>query len=267
MIPLSIIVVSKTDLAGLNIKDKLIEHHAFKEVEKEFDSNPLYSDGKHSLVTLEKEQVYADFLDSIDTDLFVFASKHYSKAGEQAFTVHSIGNFATADYGGKPMSLSPTHAGAIKAAMACFKSEVDSKKLDFKVSFEVTHHGPYLTKPSVFVELGSNETGWNNQLGGEVTAKAVMAACNAPPIKGTVCIGGPHYAPNFTKKFFEGGLNPTFIIPKHHVGSLTKDLLRQAVEKSIGGIEGIALDWKGLGTHKELVKSVLEGFDLPVKRI
>ena len=260
-------MASKADLAGLNIKKALIERHGFKETSKVFDSNPVYSDGRHSLVTLEKEQVYADFLDSIETDLFVFASKHYSKAGEQAFTVHSIGNFATADYGGKPMSLSPTHAGAIKAAMDCFREEVNSKGLDFKVSFEVTHHGPCLSKPSVFVELGSNEKGWSNPEGAGVAAKAVMAACNAKPCKGVVGIGGPHYAPNFTKKFFEGEFVPAFIIPKHHVGVLTNGLLSQAVEKSVGGIEAIALDWKGLGTHKELVRLVLEGFDLPVKRI
>ncbi|MBU2477292.1 hypothetical protein KKG83_07535, partial [Candidatus Micrarchaeota archaeon] len=94
------IIVSKTDPAGLNISNHLIKEFNFEKTEKSFDSNPIYSFSaektkqEFSLIFIEQKQVFADYLNELETDLFVFASKHSSESKTPTLSVHPIGNFS-----------------------------------------------------------------------------------------------------------------------------------------------------------------------------
>jgi D-aminoacyl-tRNA deacylase len=64
----------------------------------------------------------------------------------------------------------------------------------YRVSYEVTHHGPTgLHIPSFFVEIGSTDKEWTDPRAGEAAAEAILDAVliNAVPLIG---FGGTHYA-------------------------------------------------------------------------
>ncbi|MDO8627412.1 MAG: D-aminoacyl-tRNA deacylase, partial [Candidatus Diapherotrites archaeon] len=99
------IIVSKTDIAGMNAKQILVEEKGFKETSREFDGNKVFefhnSLGEFELITLEEVQIFADKVNDLETDFLVFASKHANKSGQAEFTVHALANWGKAEYGGK----------------------------------------------------------------------------------------------------------------------------------------------------------------------
>jgi len=68
----------------------------------------------------------------------------------------------------------------------------------YRVSYEVTHHGPTgLSRPSFFVEIGSTEKEWADPVAGRAVAEAVLGAEPAAAVP-LIGIGGTHYAPRET---------------------------------------------------------------------
>ena len=90
--------------------------------------------------------------------------------------------------------------------MKDLKRKVKSYGLDdeFSVSFETTHHGPWLTSPSLFIEIGSTEEKWGHEVAASVLADVIISGLNLDgdsgipiinPKKIVFCLGGGHYAP------------------------------------------------------------------------
>jgi len=109
----------------------------------------------------------------IDADLFIFISKHKAEEGRASLTCHAIGNFGKADKGGKEKTLCTNNSIFLKNIFIELNNNV---KEPYEVTLEATHHGPYLEKPVLFVELGSNEKYWEDKKGGNIVAKSVIGA-------------------------------------------------------------------------------------------
>ena len=88
--------------------------------------------------------------------------------------------------------------------------------LDFEVTFEVTHHGPYLTTPTLFIEIGSSEATWGSIDAADAIARA-LSSVDVASYPAAMGIGGGHYAPRFTesslgKKISFGHMLPNYAI-------------------------------------------------------
>jgi len=124
------IIVSKQDLAGMNIKESLISDFGFQKSTGLFDSNPVFTksiaQASFSLFTLNELHLFSDNLDSqIQADFIVFASKH--KGNVPCFSVHAPGNFSDAEFGGKVMQISLASALLNKnLLLALFKNAAKS---------------------------------------------------------------------------------------------------------------------------------------------
>lgn len=57
-------------------------------------------------------------------------------------------------------------------------------------------------------------------------------------------IGGGHYAPKQTKRALEGDLAFGHILPKY-AQPVDEAMLTKAIERTLGGVEAIYVDWKG----------------------
>ena len=70
-----------------------------------------------------------------------------------------------------------------------------------ELTMEATHHGPFVDKPAVFVEIGSTEKEWNDKNNGKIIAETIMSGLNDENenYKIAVGIGGGHYCNNFNK--------------------------------------------------------------------
>lgn len=270
------IIASSKDPAGINIKNNLIELFDFQKTDEKFDNNDVYQCNlqKNQIANLYLTNSDLIFLERVDkkisADVFIFASKHRSKENTPSFTVHPIGNWNKADFGGKDKELCPSSAVLLKDLFIELNKNffLLKKEKNFEVTMEVTHHGPYLEKPAVFVEIGSTEKEWNNKENGEIIAKTIIGALNNENnnYKIAIGIGGTHYCSNFNKIISKTDIAFSHICPKYMLEKLDEGLVNQAIGKTMEKVDFFVLDWKGLGTEKQRIVELLKSLNLKIKR-
>ena len=219
-----LLVASTKDVASLNIKEKILNHYPFHNTAKLFQENTTYfaeiNGKKVTLVTLNEESVKAQNLpeEFPQTNLIVFISRHSSQSGRPTLSVHTPGNFGNAELGGFPKTLSVSPALAMQNALKGLLHYKEKLNLNYEVSFECTHHGPSLNVPTMFVELGSSITQWNDSKAAEAVAHSAMSAIASftlSPTSAVLGIGGTHYNQKFTLMTLMGEVSFGHIIPKY----------------------------------------------------
>ena len=266
------IISSSKDHAGINIRNNLIELPGFEESGEKFEGTSVYQYNKIPNKTIKlyltsQDLIFAERIDrKINSDIFIFASKHRSKENTKSFAAHPIGNWGKADFGGEEGKLCFSSAVLLKNLFLELNNA--AKDTSFEITMEATHHGPYIEKPAVFVEIGSTEKEWNDNLNGKVIADTIMNSLKNENknYKIAVGIGGLHYCNNFNKIVLKTGTAFSHICPKHLLGKLDEILIKQAIEKTSERIDFILLDWKGLGTEKQRIIDLLKNLNLEVKR-
>lgn len=242
-----VIVTSQTDIAGTNVYNDLAQNFGFAK-EGDFEGKPRFRKGDVLLIATERTQVSANHLDEyFDAEYYVFASRHKSASREKTLTVHAPGNLTEeAKVGGRPKELAFCNADAMKAALVELKKARDELGLKYKVSMEVTHHGPSeLEKPVTFVEVGSGEEEWNDKNAVRAVARATLkAAENEKVFEKAIGVGGGHYAPRHTMLALTSDVAIGHIIPNYAIDALEEDIFLEAVEKMKADFA--FLDWKGM---------------------
>jgi len=248
---LKLIVTSVKDKASLKMKEALLKLVDFKDSGDKFDEHPILVADELALVTIKEELIYADHVDGLlGADLAIFASRHESTSKLPSLLVHVPGNWTSrADAGGRPRTLCRAKASSLKEAL--IELERMRRELGLEgwlCGVEATHHGPFLERtPALFVEVGSSEAEWLNEKAAEAAARAIIkAASSNSRYKSLIGLGGPHYAPKFTKLLLETPWAVSYIAPKYVLEELDAELIMQAVVKSEEVIEGAVLDWKGI---------------------
>jgi len=252
-------IASKKDEAGKNI---------FRHIHK--DQTFL----NHYMI--EEESINADEIGNRfnDYDFIIFATKHESKKGKPSLTVHAPGNWGKARFGGKKGEVCKTSSRFLKCLFNSLNKEAKNSGLNSKynVTLEVTHHGPYLEKLCCFIEIGSSEKEWQDKNAGEVVARSIKRSINSfenrdyndsVPVIG---IGGPHYAPNFTKIQKNSKYALSHIIPQY-VFPINKEMLEQAINKTEEDVRTAIIDWKGLKSkERQEAINLLNSLGLEYKR-
>jgi D-aminoacyl-tRNA deacylase len=194
------------------------------------------------------------------TDLLIFPSTHKSAANKKSLTIHATGNFGNADYGGEPKKLNPTSSEAIAIGLRSMANQALGSRqgaVGFEVCLEVTHHGPTIKTPLVFIEIGSTEEEWGNVEAGKVIANAIKDIIeylkpptpNPKPFTNYIGFGGPHYAPSFTKKIIENeNIAIGHILPKYQQDNVTKDIIQQMLDGS--NAKKAVFDWDGMNSEQ-----------------
>jgi D-aminoacyl-tRNA deacylase len=199
------------------------------------------------LVTIPDKKIRHENIDievheqlHIDPKIAIFLSRHRSKTGEPTLTVHPIGNFSDAQFGGQPKTIVPAAPKMMTHLLRLIKKNLQSTDLDYKVCYEVTHHGPFLQIPTLFTEVGSTEVQWQQKEPASIIATSLLELLhtyqyeeyfptNIPILLG---IGGGHYAPRFTdiafqKKVAFGHMIPTYKIDE---GTIDDEILEKTIQ-------------------------------------
>ncbi len=278
------IIVSKKDPAGMNIKECLLDLFPFKELDKKFEKNPVYQLKNITLYTVNKETIYCEDIDKRiskspggngrgmagrqiqSPDLIIFATKHEAEAKIHSLSVHAPGNWSSAKFGGRDNQLCIAPACYLKHALLVL--ERLAKNMDFEIVQEVTHHGPYLETPCMFIEIGSDLKSWQDRQAGHIIAKTIMHILENRPLKykAALGIGGTHYTPTFKKIIFKTDYALGHICPKYRLEKLTKEMIEQAIEKTKERVDLVILDWKGLGQFKEKIVNSLDELKIKTKK-
>jgi D-aminoacyl-tRNA deacylase len=272
---LILLVWSEVDEAGVNIARHVVVQGAFQETGAVFEGSPVYAAdvaGKHvTLVRLRGELVYAQDLAECfkGLELVVFLSRHSSVSGTPTLSVHVPGNLGLAELGGLPRTVSVAPACAMHAALKTMMQRASG--LAYEVSYECTHHGPSLSVPALFVELGSSVQNWRDQAAARVVADAALAAVKAFGASGgkaVVGVGGPHYNMKFTRLALADKAVFGHIIPKYAVNRVDETLLRHCVERTVEPVSHVVLDWKGIrGEDKPGLVSVIGALGLTYEKV
>lgn len=235
------IVISRQDAASTLIGDHLREVESWEE---RSDTSRPEAEGGGLYYTLpgfslrEFDALHIDLLHVErafdEVDLIVFPSRHAGDTGK-LLTTHFTGNIGSADYGGEANAVSVA-APSVLTQVYRFLSENAPSRYD--VGIEATHHGPLVTQvPSLFVEIGSSESEWNDPLPAETIASAILEL----PTDGfgtdrvIVGFGGGHYAPRFDRILSETDWSLGHIVADwslNQLSSFESGIISQLFERS-----------------------------------
>lgn len=263
------VIASKKDPAGMNIAEQLKKHGTEAGM---FEGNPVYllnieGGNEAKLYTVNKEAIDNEDIDKeIDCDMILFATKHQSKSGIPSLSVHSPGNWSKAEFGGRDRELNVAPALLLKELFS--ELEKNGSGTDFEVVMEATHHGPFVEKPIAFIEIGSTEKEWKREDAGAIIAKTIMNVLqrDLKSHRTAMGIGGMHTCPNFRKIQLGGKIALGHICPKYMLEELDREMMQQALNRTIPLADMVILDWKGLKDQKGRIKSLLDELDVEVKR-
>lgn len=225
-----LLVCSEVDLPSINMRAAL---HRLRDWEDmgEVDGVSYASCGDDVIMSIPDMHIYREGLDKeaeafgVKVDSVVVMSKHSAKSGRPALTVHPIGNYHHADYGGRSETLVRSSPVEMTDALRAIASRSDDPGV--QVCFEVTHHGPYLEKPTFYIEIGSDETHWGDLPSAEILAHVILEAEGHDGCRPLVGIGGGHYTPRFTEAALESKVAFGHMIPNYQLeGRDDEDIAR-----------------------------------------
>ena len=257
------------------------------------------------LLLIEKLHIYADGIDIIHeketaetVDEVLVLSRHAAKSGLPSLTVHAIGVPGEIPHGeegfaGGIKGIAVPPSPRFSAIYSALREESSKSELadEFEVSLETTHHGPVLTKPTLYLEIGSTESEWIRKdaamLWAAVISRVLGLSDKSPEGEwfgeGDVMIGlgGGHYAPRHSDIAIRSGLpfghllaNYALIFDEENKESPSgpwRHSLLEAIEKTRvafpGGTIFAHLDRKSFkGWQRNAIIAELSSLDVEVRR-
>ena len=258
---MELLVAYQDDPAGHNMAKFLSQ-----EMTKEGD---IFRGKFYDLIIIPTPAISADWLEEkYHYDGFVFLSKHAAESGVLALTCHSTGNFSEAKFGGNERQIAVPHPNIQKEYLQTLKKNQDQFS-KFQITIEATHHGPTaLSKPTIFIEIGTTEKQWTDVSLCNSVASLVhqVLAQPIPENPVAICFGGTHYPSKFTNELLEGKYALGTVIPKHALESLDKELFSHILEQNSMAKTAL-LDWNGLGSNKQKILDFLATTNLEVIKL
>lgn len=241
------IIYSTEDIAGTNIAGVLKKEHGFGDAAS-VSGKPCWKNGSLRLIEISERAVDSVFPDSLGEDYIIYASRHKSVSGNPTLSVHPVGNWSAAEVGGEKEQVSFAYASKNKVALRLLEKHKALFGLGaWPACMEVTHHGPLLKTPSLFIEIGSGEDQWKMENAAQLLAKVILETIDSteafPAVFG---VGGGHYAPSFTKLQLESEQAVGHMLPKYAADAVTQETFSQGALRCKEKVELAVFDWKGL---------------------
>jgi D-aminoacyl-tRNA deacylase len=206
------------DAASVNLRDRLLEITDWQEAGR-FQGRPFHRLRDMCLATSDGLHIRLDHIDrtfsqetGVQVEEVIFLSKHRAASGKPTLTMHPIGNFGTAEHGGRDRTLVPASPAFLSGLLRELVAR--ARDLPYQVSYEVTHHGPYLEVPTTYVEIGSDERRWGDRDAALALASSILN-CELGEGPVVVGVGGGHYAPRFTEVTLAKRVRFGHMVAKH----------------------------------------------------
>ena len=221
----SILAVNQGDIASYNQAKVLLEKFSWQQLAP-IEGKIAYKHGKVRMWLFEDGILFEDNIDkrwNIATGETVceviFPSRHAAASGKPSLTLHPIGvphllRGTKAQYGGKS-GYAPPPSTRLASWWKKLTNSVNGTSLAerFELTLEVTHHGPWLEVPALFIEIGSTEAIWPDEEAAEHLAGIIAEGLGLNGTKQIgvwdsvehsgelvlVTLGGGHYAPRANK--------------------------------------------------------------------
>ena len=272
-LPIRLVVVSEPDIASLIQGEELLELGEWQ-AGPEVESCATWALSDVRIWWLESRLLHEDDLDRRWTEVtgeevveVIFPSRHFAASGNPSLTVHPIGNPHLIEgeemsHGGRRGQCpppSPRLGSWFREILSCGKqSGLDD---EFSLTLEVTHHGPWLEVPCLFIEIGSTDTHWGRRDAARVLADIIWRGLGLDGGSGigkwteenagekvVVGIGGGHYAPFIGRLAAHEGIWMGHMVANHSLPFIKPD------EDSWNPLE----DELPLGSWRQAIDSAVE---------
>ena len=271
---MNLIIASNADSASINLRNRLLEMSSWTKC-GEYDGNDMweitedrgdYCKKGTRLISINNIHIKAERIDedyerkeNVKINNIIFLSRHKAASGKPSLTVHPIGNWGKAEYGGEEGKITP----ASPKIMTSLLREIKENQLEgFDVCFEATHHGPLLNTPTIFLEIGSTENEWEDRIPAKALIKSLLEVKYIDGIN-VIGIGGGHYTPRFTEAALTHKVNFGHMVANYGIPFVNTKVIRNAIEAS--SAEGVYFHKKAMkkSTYRE-IKENLESESIPV---
>lgn len=227
-----LIAVSATDIASTNQSDALMEMEHWDSMDP-VEANPAFRRLHARIWILPGSVLREDHLGrrwwsatGEIVDEIIFPSRHSAASGRPSLTLHPVGVMqldtnAIPPYGGKAGDAPPPSPRLASwwQELIRVSKQTDSVE-DFDTSLEVTHHGPWLEVPSLFIEVGSTADTWGHLGAANLLADIIHRGLGLDGSAGfgswdpqinkgqpvLITLGGGHYAPRANNLGLRPGL-------------------------------------------------------------
>lgn len=203
-------------------------------------------------------------IENIEADYLIALGKHSLIDYPKIFSVHPVGNWnkkwprEPIDLGGKEKTLGKVSASLLSFVFRSLRQ--NNHMQDYKVSVECTHHGPDISKPILFLEIGSNRDSWEDPEAQSViirTIKDTIENFKVENKKAFVVLGGSHYCEKI-QDILEKGLLVSHVCPSSQVPFLSEGLIQEAINNTEETVDSVIIDIGGVGQHFERLLKILK---------
>ncbi|MDD2217833.1 MAG: D-aminoacyl-tRNA deacylase [Eubacteriales bacterium] len=203
-------------------------------------------------------------------------------APDNVLTVHSLGDVNSGVYG-------PSAPEYMRNLLLAIDENRKAAGLEeYKVVTEATHwSGVYdgegdpnllleFTVPMMDVEVGSDESSWNNRDACRALARATTKIFDSDgkKIHNLLCVGGVHFDPNYAEAALTSWDDEAFgvthiianqwLVAGEYENEDGLERISNCVESIKGGISAIAFHDKMKGCYKDLVRALGEKYNVPI---
>lgn len=214
-----LLVCCRQDIPSMNMKRQLLEKERWEDIGSD-GVNSYFQNGNIVMIVIDNMHIYAENIDKtaenfgIRVDDIVVLSKHSSASKKPTLTVHPIGNYKENHMGGRAKTLVKSSPHLMSGTLRKIFELNDNPT--YSVSFEVTHHGPYVDTPTMYIEVGSEESCWNDEHAAKILMDSLMSAeeKDNPVVVG---VGGGHYAPKFSKLVLTKNVDVGHMVPNYQI--------------------------------------------------
>lgn len=266
-----LLVCSECDLPSVNMRTCLLSMGGWEDIGSSGDAS-FRMKGDVCMMSIPDMHIRHDGLDAeaeafgIKVDDVVVMSKHSAKSGRSALTVHPIGNYKANDFGGRERALVKAAPALMSDALRRIMAYSDVP--DVQTCFEVTHHGPWLDRPTFYIEIGSDETHWGDMHSAEILARVISEMESGDGYPVVIGVGGGHYAPRFTELVAGSKVDMGHMIPNYQLeGSDDEDIARMIRDACTAtGTDQVYIHRKSMkGAEERRIRDIATslGYDTP----
>lgn len=226
----------------------------------------------------------------------IFPSRHSAASGQASLTLHPIGipHMPAGElgrYGGIGGRAPPPNSRLAPWWRMLQQRWAEHPELSsFDLSLEVTHHGPYLDAPSLFIEVGSTEATWGHSGAAHLLGTIIHDGLFDSSLETSwseaehrdslvlITLGGGHYAPRANvlashEGVWLGHMLATYALPFEKRDGPPGGTWAQAIEEAVrstqqafpGGTIVVYMDKKSFkGWQRQAIRDYLAAHDLPL---
>lgn len=245
----TLILASKADSASLTLHQAMIEAHTWNStpsplgellISDEIDAHMLLINEIH----IKSDNVGKVHMESVNKNIddIIVLSKHVSNSEVPAMTIHPIGvptgqeigeNGRSGGVYGTLVPPNPRLAPFLRAIVRRGTFEPNLSKFD--LTLEATHHGPVMSLPTMYLEIGSSEKEWKDMKLASIWAEIIIEnlSSKAPDQnkRWILCIGGGHYAPRHRDILIRSNELVGHILPSYSLPNVDEEASLHKFEK------------------------------------